>query len=1095
MSGNVALVTNKGSWNALTNAPAISNSTQNNSAGDYYTTSVAGTSSFTSRGKGQYFAVGDIVVFNGAVWTKNDQFSVESGFGTPSNWKDAYDNHITSGTFSNNVITLNQRDGGSFTIDLTGVGGSSVLYRDSVTVLASGGQNAFTLSASIDSEDKTQVFIDGVYQQKTGYSVSGTTLTFDNSVVVPQGSTVEIISFSSVALTESLANAKIFVGDSNANAIAKTISGDATLANTGALTLNTVPIAKGGTGATSVSAAKTALSLENLDNTSDANKPVSTAGQAALDLKSNIAGPTFTGTPAAPTASAGTNTTQLATTAFVNTGIANIVDSAPGTLNTLNELAAALGDDVNFSTTVTDSIATKLPLAGGTLTGAILIQQSSSTGFTTEKTGGTGSFINLKDNAGSVFIGGVNSEFVVQTPGSSYSNKLTISSGGDATFSGSVALGGATIANGYMLEISSASSGNIMRSTRGSSQFSMYQSNNSDVYMGTTSNNRLRFLQNDGDALTIDTNKNVGIGTTSPSQKLHIYSGAGGGSAPDSRTKLLIEDDGEAYLGFNVPATSFTGIRLQFAGTTKAMFECWDQAAQTPQVRIGSVDGRPVSLQTDNTPRLTVLGTSGNVGIGTNSPDQRLVVNGSIGLSYDGTNSYQGIKRTNVGNEYYVATTSTPTNEIHTFTGSSGAKKLTILEGGNVGIGTASPSAKLSIGGVQGSTIGSNAALLIGNNGAAGSVGNLIQIGLHYNPSGATPASVIGAIFTSTAGYTKSDIFFATRDVTTDTAPIERMRISSGGLATFKSSYIAANQYGGELTVGGSSTAFGIAMKYNQGGATSGTIYCSPGYNNAATTLMLGTGSNTNQLVLKGDGNVGIGSTTANTRLDVVSNTNAQYVARFINTSTQSSTTAPSINFAYSNGSTSYGIVLNKGSISSGYMIGGFNPSNTLSFQVLGNGDVQRCGMTQGTNHFISLSGDLPGHTANQYNCLKTNLNDLHFAAGGVYTGYISYNSGFTDVSDASLKENVEDIPDALSKVKKLRGRYFTWINELQGDKKQVGFIAQEVEEQVPEVVTEGASGTKGVSYGKLTAVLVNAIKEQQTIIEDLKSRIETLEG
>jgi hypothetical protein len=282
MSGNVGLGTNKGSWNALTNAPAISNSTQNNSAGDYYTTSVAGTSSFTSRGKGQYFAVGDIVVFNGAVWTKNDQFSAEAGFGTPSNWKDAYDNHITSGTFANNIITLNQRDGGSFTIDLTGVGGSSVLYRDSVTVSASSGQNAFTLSASIDHEDKTQVFIDGVYQQKTAYSVSGTSLTFDNSVVVPQGSTVEIISFSSVALTESLANAKIFVGDANANAIARTVSGDATLANTGALTLN--------------ASAKTTLGLNNLDNTSDANKPVSTATQTALDLKSNIASPTFTGT-------------------------------------------------------------------------------------------------------------------------------------------------------------------------------------------------------------------------------------------------------------------------------------------------------------------------------------------------------------------------------------------------------------------------------------------------------------------------------------------------------------------------------------------------------------------------------------------------------------------------------------------------------------------------------------------------------------------------------------------------------------------------------------------------------------------------------
>ena len=57
--------------------------------------------------------------------------------------------------------------------------------------------------------------------------------------------------------------------------------------------------------------------------------------------------------------------------AFANTAAANVVDSAPGTLDTLNELAAALGDDPNFATTVTNSIATKMPLAGGTFTGAI----------------------------------------------------------------------------------------------------------------------------------------------------------------------------------------------------------------------------------------------------------------------------------------------------------------------------------------------------------------------------------------------------------------------------------------------------------------------------------------------------------------------------------------------------------------------------------------------------------------------------------------------------------------------------------------------------------------------------------------------------
>lgn len=62
---------------------------------------------------------------------------------------------------------------------------------------------------------------------------------------------------------------------------------------------------------------------------------------------------------------------SYATTSYVDTEVASIVDSAPGTLNTLNELAAALGDDANFSTTVTNSIAAKMPLAGGTFTGNV----------------------------------------------------------------------------------------------------------------------------------------------------------------------------------------------------------------------------------------------------------------------------------------------------------------------------------------------------------------------------------------------------------------------------------------------------------------------------------------------------------------------------------------------------------------------------------------------------------------------------------------------------------------------------------------------------------------------------------------------------
>ena len=69
------------------------------------------------------------------------------------------------------------------------------------------------------------------------------------------------------------------------------------------------------------------------------------------------------------TATAGDNDTTVASTAFVSTAIANLADSAPAALDTLNELAAALGDDASFSTTVTNSIALKAPLASPVFTG------------------------------------------------------------------------------------------------------------------------------------------------------------------------------------------------------------------------------------------------------------------------------------------------------------------------------------------------------------------------------------------------------------------------------------------------------------------------------------------------------------------------------------------------------------------------------------------------------------------------------------------------------------------------------------------------------------------------------------------------------
>lgn len=83
-----------------------------------------------------------------------------------------------------------------------------------------------------------------------------------------------------------------------------------------------------------------------------------TADYALLDS------PAFTGTPTAPTAAAGTNTTQVATTAFVksevDTAVSGLVNSAPAALDTLNELATALGNDPNFATTIATQLGNKV---------------------------------------------------------------------------------------------------------------------------------------------------------------------------------------------------------------------------------------------------------------------------------------------------------------------------------------------------------------------------------------------------------------------------------------------------------------------------------------------------------------------------------------------------------------------------------------------------------------------------------------------------------------------------------------------------------------------------------------------------------------
>jgi hypothetical protein len=99
-------------------------------------------------------------------------------------------------------------------------------------------------------------------------------------------------------------------------------------------------------------------------------------------------------------------------------------------------------------------------------------------------------------------------------------------------------------------------------------------------------------------------------------------------------------------------------------------------------------------------------------------------------------------------------------------------------------------------------------------------------------------------------------------------------------------------------------------------------------------------------------------------------------------------------------------------------------------------------------------------------------------------------NRAWFNASDSRLKENIVTIPDALNKVLHLRGVTFNWID---GHQQDMGFIAQEVLPYVPEVVSVDNTGYYGMKTGSLTGLLVEAVKEQQKQIEELKLNNEQL--
>ena len=166
----------------------------------------------------------------------------------------------------------------------------------------------------------------------------------------------------------------------------------------------------------------------------------------------------------------------------------------------------------------------------------------------------------------------------------------------------------------------------------------------------------------------------------------------------------------------------------------------------------------------------------------------------------------------------------------------------------------------------------------------------------------------------------------------------------------------------------------------------------------------------------------------------------------------------------------------------------------------VGNANITgNVGITGGN---LNIYGDV-GVTGSQFtiNTLSDSTSSIGFFSEGGMMLYAGDNktveindlttSSFTTSSDKRYKENIETIPSSLEKVLELRGVYYDWIDKKKfNDRKQVGFIAQEVEEVVPELVITNSEGFKSVNYNQSVSLLVEAIKEQQSMIKQLQEEI-----
>ena len=446
---------------------------------------------------------------------------------------------------------------------------------------------------------------------------------------------------------------------------------------------------------------------------------VLTSTTTTANAAAPLANPTLTGTPAAPTASGSTSTTQLATTAFVQQELTTLIGGAPSTLNDLNELAAAINDDANYNSTLTTALATKLPLAGGTMTGDVTFN-------------GTNLYFNGAASSASYNLALENSDTFTSFYGSTSSSidkgykfftgnqgadlAFTINADRSIAIAGTLGVTGATTftnatntiqaddaflrieeADGtdiaYLGDLTGAGVGGLFLYNHGgtattqlrSDTTSSFNSGGANVVASFTSTDgtgAIQLVDNGGNVelaavgsdfhvmnaggaakMVVLNSGSVGIGTAAPQRKLVLY------EATSAQTQIQFQNS-------TTGAATGDGFGVGLDSAEKGFI--WNYEGN--DTYIGGAGGTSITIQ-----------NAGNVGIGTTGPTTYLDVRAPSGVT---TPNVAYFKSDQHGLGVYVNIGST-FSEIRS-NNNSYPLVLNASSGGNVGIGTTSPNSYLA---------------------------------------------------------------------------------------------------------------------------------------------------------------------------------------------------------------------------------------------------------------------------------------------------------------------------------------------------------------------------------------------------------------